>query len=268
MAAATRRLNPTLANLLIVLVLAVLAGGLTWWNQNPPRKPLPPLDRAFPTGELRVGVDPTLSPFAVDNAGTLSGFEIDLARAVGDHLGVPVRFVGMGFDGLYDSLKVDQVDVLFARLSVDASRNRDVWYTVPYFNAGLVLVSPAAHPIGDMSLLPGMQLAYAFGSPAETETRRWLRRVQAFETRPYQEDVYALDAVRVGEANAALVDSVTAAVYARQYPALDSYQVAVTDQWFSAATRSDRPDTWEAINQTLENLRDDGTLAALQAQWL
>ena len=82
----------------------------------------------------------------------------------------------MGYDGLYDSLKADQVDVVISALLVDPSRLGDVRYARHYFNAGLVLVSPASNPLNSMDDLPGYALAFEYASDADLEARRWLRR--------------------------------------------------------------------------------------------
>ena len=63
---------------------------------------------------MRIGVDASYPPFAVATADDLFGLDIDLGSALGERLGIPVRFVNMGFDGLYDSLRADQVDVVIS----------------------------------------------------------------------------------------------------------------------------------------------------------
>ena len=67
---------------------------------------------------------------------------------------------------MYDALKTDQVDALIAGLLIDLTRLKDVHYSQPYFNAGLVLVSDKG--LTRMEDLPGHSLAYEFGSEADT----------------------------------------------------------------------------------------------------
>ncbi len=171
----------------------------------------------FPMAEIRVGVDASYPPFAVATADDLFGLEIDLARAIGARIGLPVRFVNLGFDGLFDALTTDQVDVLISALPIDMARIGAVHYTQPYFNAGLVLVSAGDYT--SMRDLPGHRLAYEYGSTAESEVRLWLRRVQPFDLLPLETPAAALDAVRSGAADAALVDAITARLYLRDHAA-------------------------------------------------
>jgi ABC-type amino acid transport substrate-binding protein len=217
---------------------------------------------------LRVGLDPSRPPFAFfTEDGAYHGLEVQLSEALADEIGLPVRFVGLGFDGLYDALKTDQVDVVIAGLQPRYHKDGTAAiYSRHYFDAGLVLVSTAGYE--DMRALPGLSLAYEFGSPADAEAHRWLRRVRPFELRPYELPAYALDAVRLGEADAALVDATTARLYLRDHPTFDASYEHITHAWYTVVTRSDRPDILAVINTTLQRLDDNGRLEDIINQWL
>lgn len=254
--------------LLLALCVWAMAGVLYLLRWNAVERPGLPAREIFLYGELRVGVDASYPPFAVATSDDLFGLEIDIATTLGERLDIPVRFVNLGYDGLYDALKVDQVDMLISTLLIDPARRNDVIYTLPYFNAGLVLVSAAESPYTSMDAMPGNRLAYEFGSSAEAEARKWLRRVLPFESRPYELATYALDAVRLGEADAALVDATTARLYLRDHPDWNAQFHPVTDTWYAIATRSDRGEAWAAINDALQSMIEDGTLNALIAKWM
>lgn len=252
----------------VTLWLWALASALFIIRWNSVERPGPPVRVLFPYGEMRVGVDASYTPFAVATADDLFGLDIDLGRAIADRIGVPVRFVNMGYDGLYDSLKADQVDVVISALLIDSSRTNDVLYTLPYYNAGFVLVSRAGQPFITMNDLSGHALAYEFGSDADTFARARLRRIPPFETRPYELPIYALDAVRLGEADAALVDATSAHLYLRDHPGWDAELNYVSDSLYAVAVRINRGKTWEAVNLALQSLVDDGTLAEIVGRWL
>lgn len=221
----------------------------------------------FPYHELRIGVDPSSPPFAAfDSNGSLWGMEIDLGLELGARLGLPVRFVTLGYDGLYDTLKTDQVDALIAGLTIDLSRLEDVHYSQTYFNAGLVLAS--GNGLTRMEQIPGRKLAYEFGSEADTEARTWLRRVLPFETRPYETPNAALDAARLGDADAALVDAISARLYLRSHANWSAALSYVTDNPYAIATQSRRPAISVAVNDALQAMIDDGTLGQIIGRWL
>ncbi len=258
MAARARPVAFVLAVLAVVLGLALLRRVI----DGPP----PPARDLFPYGELRIGVDGNTPPFAVANGDTLSGLDVDLGRELGVRIGLPVRFVNLGYDGLYDALKSDQVDALIASQLIDLTRLKDVHYSQPYFNAGLVLVSSGGYR--RMEQLSGHRLAYEFGSEADTQARVWLRRILPFEERPYETSRAALDAVRLGDADAALVDAVSARLYLRDHPDWAAQFVYVTDGLYAVATQSRRPGISVTVNAALQSMMDDGTLEAIIKRWL
>lgn len=262
-----RIILPTLATF-ITLWLWLLVGTLFLIRWYSVERPGPPVRELFPYGEMRVGVDASYPPFAVATADDLFGLDIDLGREIAKRLNVSVRFVNMGYDGIYDSLKADQVDVVISALLIDDSRTNDVLYTLPYYNAGFVLVSDTDQPLTRMSDLSGHSLAFEFGSDADTLARAWLRRIPPFETRPYELPTYALDALRLGQADAALVDATSARLYLRDHRDWNAHMNTVTDSLYAAAVRINRGKTWEAINYALQSLIDDGTLAEIIGRWL
>ncbi len=261
MAASPRRLNREAGVYLIiafVLIAAVLVSRATR-NESEP---------LLPHGALRVGIDPSYPPLAFYDGDQPSGFEVDLALLLAQELGVSAQLIALGYDGLYDALKVDRVDLLIAALSPDPLRTADVRYSLPYLDNGLLLVSSVAQPIPSMQALSGDTLALAFGSSGDTEARRWTRRIRPFTTLPFETPSHALDAVRLGAARAALVDAIDLAVYAVDQRDWQYSAVHVTHLPLTTAARADRASLIEAIDRLLKKIEADGRLQELRRRWL
>lgn len=255
---------------LVVLTMWIwgLASALFFIRWHSVERPTPPIRQIFPYGMMRVGVDASLPPFAVATREDLFGLDIDIAKEIGKRLNVPVQFINMGYDGLYDSLRADQVDVVISTLIIDPARTAEVRYSEPYFNAGLLLVSPSDTPLTTMRMVSEKRLAYEFGSAADSEARRWLRRIPPFTLMPYELPEYALDAVRLGEAEAALIDATSALLYFNQHPDWNANYVYVKDILYAAAVRADRFERWEVINNAIKAMKQDGTLEMIINRWL
>ena len=130
------------------------------------------------------------------------------------------------------------------------------------------LESSAGSPLQSMTDMPSHSLAYEFGSAADAAAKRWLRRVLPFDTRPYEVPKDALDAVRLGLADAALVDAVSARLYLRDHPDWQAQDPYVTYSTMAIAVRIDRWDRWQAISLALQSLMNDGSLEAILERWL
>ncbi len=254
--------------LTITLWIWVLTLCLFWIRWNSFIRPGAPIKEIFPYGEIRIGVDASYPPFATATDSGLFGIDIDIGNAIGKNLNIPVRFINMGYDGLYDSLKADQADILISALAIDYSRSNDVLFTVPYFNAGLVLVSDQHHKFSGMSVLGGHSLAYEFGSDANLTARAWLRRIVPFQLMPYETPDFALDSVRFGLSDAALVDATSSRLYLRQHQGWHVTQTQVTDTLFGIAVAANHGRAWKAVNDGLKALIDDKTIETILRQWL
>jgi ABC-type amino acid transport substrate-binding protein len=264
MASAPRRLKWRIVASLILLSISGFSAllGFYFWYKNRP----PTVQEAFPSGTMLVGVDASFPPFAVDNGESVFGLDIDLGKAIAEEIGVPVRFVTMGYDGLYDSLIAGQVDVVISALLVNPARTRDIRYTRAYFDNGLMLVTTSPD-IQTMDDLPSYRLALEYGSSAHSEANRWLQRLLPFELRPYELPTYALDSLRLGEADAALVDTTTYWLYLAEHPEWETDSYRVTHAFYAIAVRYDREDTWIWVNAVLGRILHDGRMDAIVEEW-
>ena len=124
--------------------------------------------------------------------------------------GWTAEFVYFGYDGLYDALATEQVDVLISALVIMPGRTRDFAYSEPYFNAGEILIVPSeARTSLKPADLTGRRLAVELGAQGHVEATQWAKRLSNLVIQPYNSVAEAIAAVAGGQADAALVDSVS-----------------------------------------------------------
>ena len=85
----TQRKGPGLRTiLLLLLALDLLAAGFLppWWDDDTRR-------RIANSGALRVGLDPAYPPFENDVQGELIGYDVDLARELGQQMGLEIDVI-------------------------------------------------------------------------------------------------------------------------------------------------------------------------------
>ncbi len=215
-----------------------------------------------------MGLDPTYPPFEVADENGARGLDVDLAQALAADLGVEAEFVYFGFDGLYDALATEQVDVLLSALVIAPERSRDFAFSTPYFNAGQVLIVPAGNEkIGEMADLSGRTLAVELGALGHVEAAAWAKRLPDLTVRPYTTSDEALAAVLANEADATLVDAISGRLYLKEQPQLKIVQ-EVTVEPFALVVRIEDEQLLTQLNTSLENLRQSGELEAIIGKWL
>lgn len=237
------------------------------------QEPADSWDRIAESGVLRVGVDPTFPPFALAEGEIVTGIDIDLARALAERMGLQAEFTYFGYDGLYDALTTGQVDALISALVVAPERTRDVAYSIPYFDAGLILVySPQEGNIGGIEDMNGRILAVELGALAHVEALNRQSSLPAMEIRTYGSADEALAAVVSGEADASLVDSVSGRLYLRQHPDgehnLTYLPQPIVSEPYAVAVRIADRRLVEEVNRTLAELDNEQTLERIIAAYL
>lgn len=209
-----------------------------------------------------IAVDATFPPFAIDEGQGLAGIDIALGQEIAARLDISVRFSPMGFDGLYDALSNGQVDLIISALVTNPAKANDVRYTQAYFDNGLVLVHTDPLLV-DHDDLHHHAVAIEYNSIAHSRVLFWSRRLSDLTIMPYQLPRYGLDALRLGDADGALVDMTSYQLYHQRYPEWQHDFFYVNHDHYRIAVRQDREALWQAVNQQLTHIIADGTMQVI-----
>lgn len=135
---------------------------------------------------LRVATEPSFAPFEFQKKGTneITGFDIDLIKAVGAKAGYKVQIMNMGFDALIPALGTGNIDVAASGMTITDERKKAVSFTDPYYTSGLiVLVDKNNTTIKSIKDLEGKRIACQIGTTGEKKSRSVKgAKVTAFNT--------------------------------------------------------------------------------------
>ena len=93
---------------------------------------------------LRVGMELQFPPFEMrDESGRPTGVSVDLAHALGAHLGRAVEIKNLPFDGLIPSLKTGAIDLILSSMTATPERAGSIDFSEPYLKNGLCLLVSA-----------------------------------------------------------------------------------------------------------------------------
>ncbi len=216
-------------------------------------------------GVLRVGMDASYPPFELWDEVGLRGYDVDLALALGREWGVEVDFENITFDGLYDALKVERVDIIISALPYDPLLTQDVAYSYSYFDAGQVLVVREETAMAKVEELNGRRLGLELGSMGDLEARRLEQRM-VLERKAYVSPQEALEALREEEVDGAIVDGVSAYQFIREQGGLRIVQ-QVTEEPYVIAVPIKAPILLEKVNEEIVKWRETGFLERLREKW-
>lgn len=213
------------------------------------------------SGVLRVAMDASYPPFAVAAPdGSLHGFDVDLAQAIAAQLDAKAQLLNISEDGLPDALIAGKADVVISEQRPDPRLR--LAYSVPYYNAGQVLLVAANdHAITGWPDMHGQTVGVELGSDAD----QWLRTQHAVpvRVRHFNDIAGALQALVQGAITGVVTDAPEAAIVRRQGAAVRIAGPALTQDPYVVAAAPQNLSLIRAVNQALVKLRADGMLQAL-----
>ena len=92
--------------------------------------------------KLTIGTEAAYAPFAfVLPSGELSGFDIDIAKALCAEMGVTCEIVNQAFDGLIPALNAKKIDAIVASMSITPERLEAIDFAGPYYTVPALFIA-------------------------------------------------------------------------------------------------------------------------------
>lgn len=219
-------------------------------------------------GTLIVGLEGTYPPFSFQGEdGKLTGFEVEFADALAQHMGVKAQLKPTKWDGMLASLESKRIDVAINQVTISPERQKKYDFSTPYTVSGIQALTKK----GDENLitkpedLKGKKVGVGLG----TNYEQWLRtNVSGVDIRTYDDDPTKYQDLRVGRINVILVDRLAALDLVKK----TNNTIVVTGPAFSrqesgVAVRKNNPELLAAINKAIADMQKDGSLAKISEKW-
>ena len=269
----TKILSIALAAVLGVTMLAGCGGGKQDTKKTTSTEDNS-LKKVQEQGYFTLGLDADFAPmgFTSEN-GEIVGFDIDLANAVAEKMGVKAKVKPINWDAKNMELSSGMIDVIWNGFSISDERRKEVLFSQPYLSTKQSIVVAANSPIKSKADLAGKKVALQGGSTSEEALKKDEKTFSAVgenNLARFDENSLVLMEVQSGRADAAVIDEVFVRYYLAKEGMTDKFVVlsdGFDEEDYGVGGRLNDRSLMEAINKALDECKAEGKTSEISKKW-
>ncbi len=222
-------------------------------------------------GKMIVGLDDTFAPMGFrDENNELVGFDIDLAKAVGEELGIEIEFKPIDWDAKEAELSSKKIDCIWNGMSATPERQESMSLSNKYLNNKIVIMSlnpdvnvKSVDELKDLNIGTQEASAALEAMQADENWDSFGDKVREYGT--YDE---AIMDMQTGRLDCIVIDLV-AGEYKNANIDEELYvsDFDFGDDFYAIGFRKGDDDVAQKVNDALQKLIDDGTAAEISQKW-
>ena len=218
-------------------------------------------------GEMTVGVKFDVPPFGFkDTSGKVQGFDIDLAQAIADALGVKPKYIEALSDNRIAFLKDGTADLILSTMTITAERDEEIDFSTPYFIAkGRILVKKDNTDIKGVDDLAGKNVCTALGSTYEETLKKQAPKAKLRLVDAYSE---CLELIQNGGVDAVSTDDVILTGMIRQDDSLKLVGDDLTTEPYGAGVKEGDKVFQTFVDGVIAKYKADGSWAEAYQKWV
>ncbi|MBQ1435803.1 MAG: amino acid ABC transporter substrate-binding protein [Clostridia bacterium] len=226
------------------------------------------LDDVMAKGELILGLDDSFPPMGFRNdENEIVGFDIDLAKAVADKLGVTLAVQPISWDAKEMELNSGNIDMIWNGMSYNEERDEAMNLSEPYLNNDMVFVVANGSEIADLEGLKGKTVAVQNGSTAQ-DILEASDLAADITVVGFKDNMTALLDMEAQGCDAVFMDKVVAnytiSANGKDYQVLEE---GLSPEVYVIGFRKGDQALRDAVQQALHELKEDGTVAEISTKW-
>lgn len=227
------------------------------------------LDSVKASGVLKIGLEGTYPPFGYRNeSGDLDGYDVAVARAVADRMGLKPQFITTEWSGIIAGLQSGKFDVIVNQVTITPQRQASLEFSTPYTYSAVQMIqrSNDKRDLKTLDDLKGKSVGVVLG----TNFADLVKPVAAVSVKTYPGTPEVLRDLAASRIDATLNDRLLLPYLLKNanLPLRAGAALPGTNTEMGIPFRKGNPKFAKAINDAINSLRQDGTLRALSMKWL
>lgn len=217
-------------------------------------------------GTMVVALNPEFAPFEfktlVDGKDTIVGADVKIAEAIGEELGVKVKFSSMSFNNVLASLQSGKADIAISGISATPERKKAYNFSEPYYESeNVVLIKKKdLDKYTKTTSLDGLSVGTQKGTIQETVASEQLKGAKVVALTQNGEMINEL---KNGQIQAVVLEKPIAEGYVANNDDLTISNIALKNDdadAYAVALPKDDDKLTKKVNKVINDLKDSGKI--------
>lgn len=218
---------------------------------------------------LIMGTNASFPPYEYYEDGKIVGIDAEIAAAIAEKLGMDLEIQDMDFKAIIPAVTEGKINIGMAGMTVTPERLQSVNFSVTYAVGIQAIIVKEGSPITSVDDLYAEGAAWKVGVQDSTTGDIYCTddfgedRVSKF---PVGAD--AVEALKTGKVDCVIIDNEPAKAYVAANEGLVILDSKYAEEEYAIAIALDNPELLEKVNGALQELINDGTVAAIIGKYI
>jgi polar amino acid transport system substrate-binding protein len=221
-------------------------------------------------GKLIMGTNAEFPPYEYYEGEKIVGIDAEIAAKLAEKLGLELQIEDMAFDSIIAAVESGKIDMGMAGMTVDETRLQSVNFTTSYATGVQVIIVPENSEITSVDDLS--KGGYTIGVQNATTGdlyATWDLEDEGLATiERYNKGADAVMALTTGKIDCVIIDNEPAKAFVAANEGLKILDTQYAVEDYAIAVNKDNEALLEALDTALQELIDDGTVAAIVDKYI
>lgn len=219
--------------------------------------------------KLVIGIDDKFAPMGFrDESNEIVGFDIDLARAAAEKMGMEVEFQPIDWKAKESELSSGRIDLIWNGYTITEERKGKVLFTKPYLENAQVIVTLADSDVNEISDLAGKVVGLQSLSSAADALESNPIKSDIKTISEFPDNVLALSDLKTKRLDAVVIDEVVVRYYmAKDEGTFKLLEESLAPEQYGIGVKKGNEELLNKLQKALDELNADGTAAQISETW-
>ena len=213
------------------------------------------------TGDtLIMGTNAAFPPYEYYEGDQIVGIDADIAKALGEKLGVEVTIEDMDFNSLITAVQTGKIDMVLAGMTVTPDREENVSFTDSYATGIQSIIVTEDSEITGPDDLEGHKIGVQESTTGHIYCSDDYGEDNVIA---YTTGANAVEALKTGKVDAVVIDNEPAKAFVEANEGLKVLDTEYTVEDYAIAVAKENTELLDKLNTALAELKEDGTIQSI-----